>query len=291
MHQGSSVAKISVITPSYNQGEFIERTIQSVLQQKSAEFDIEYVVFDGASTDDTIQILKRYDSEIRWTSEKDNGQTDAVNKGIKSTDGDIIAWINSDDVYYQNAFQRVFSCFQSNPDVEVVYGMADHIDLDDHPFENYPTEPWGIKRLMETCIICQPALFFKRSVVEKHGLLNESLNYCMDYEYWLRMAKSGVKFSYLEKKLAGSRLYAENKTLGSRVKVHEEINDMFRELFGKVPDRWLFNYAHALVNSETEKTTPLTKLKLGLISLKSALRWNRSVSFEMYKTIFKWFVK
>jgi glycosyltransferase involved in cell wall biosynthesis len=273
--------KVSIVTPSYNQGQFIQRTLESVASQRGAE--IEHVVFDGGSTDDTVEVLKRFGNGIRWTSEKDKGQTDAVNKGIRATDGDIIGWLNSDDVYYPDAIATVVAFFEANPDVDVVYGMADHIDLNDHAFESYPTEPWNFARLKDTCFICQPALFFRRRVVDQHGLLDERLNYCMDYEYWLRLGKAGVKFAYLEKKLAGSRLYAENKTMGSRLKVHGEINDMQKGLFGKVQDRWLWNYAHAALDHRIDrKSAPRWfAIRMILIMLQSAKRWNGTISPEM----------
>jgi glycosyltransferase involved in cell wall biosynthesis len=280
--------KVSIITPSFNQGQFIERTLQSVASQTGAE--IEHVVFDGGSTDQTVEILTYFTPPVRWVSEKDNGQTDAVNKGISATHGDIIGWLNSDDIYYPGAIKSVVTFFANNPEIDVVYGMADHIDLDDQAFESYPTELWDFERLKETCFICQPALFFRRRVVNDHGLLDESFNYCMDYEYWLRLGKAGVKFSYIEEKLAGSRLYAENKTLGSRVKVHREINDMFKKLFGRVPDRWLFNYGHAVVDLEISRAVSprLYVLKVALITVVSSLCWNFRVSLEMSKTIYGW---
>ena len=237
--------KVSVVTPSYNQGQFIERTLQSVASQTGAE--IEHVVFDGGSNDSTVSVLEAFKPPVQWVSKKDRGQTDAVNQGIRATDGEIIGWLNSDDVYYPGAIAKVVAYFEQHPEVDVVYGLADHIDLEDRAFEEYPTEEWNLERLKETCFICQPALFFRRRVVEQHGLLDESLNYCMDYGYWLRLGKAGVRFALLREKLAGSRLYADNKTLGARIKVHAEINDMFVKLFGTVPDRWLFNYAHAIV--------------------------------------------
>jgi len=282
--------KVSIVTPSFNQGQFIKRTLQSVASQISPNFEIEHVVFDGGSTDETVEVLKHFQPAVRWVSEKDKGQTDAVNKGIRATSGEVIGWLNSDDIYYPGAIAKAVAYFADHPEVDVVYGMADHIDLNDHAFEEYPTEPWDFERLKETCFICQPALFFRRSVVEQHGLLDESLNYCMDYEYWLRLAKEGVRFGYLEEKLAGSRLYADNKTLGARVKVHKEINDMFKKRFGKVPDRWLFNYSHALVDSRLNRNAApkLYAVEIGFISVWSAFKWNYKISLAMSKEIYGW---
>ena len=227
---------------------------------------------------------------MRWVSEKDKGQADAINKGIQATDGEIIVWLNSDDIYYPGAVARVVDFFEQNPEVDVVYGRADHIDVDDHAFEQYPTEPWDFERLKETCFICQPALFFRRRVVEAYGLLDQSLHYCMDYEYWLRLGKAGVRFAYLSEKLAGSRLYADNKTLGSKVKVHREINDMFKKMFGRVPDRWLFNYAHVVVEDRLggRKRSALIVLEIGVRSLFAALWWNRKVSAHMANFVVQW---
>ncbi|QFY45202.1 glycosyltransferase [Candidatus Methylospira mobilis] len=275
--------KVSIITPSFNQGQFIERTLQSVADQTGAE--IEHVVFDGGSTDKTIDILKRYGSSIRWESRKDKGQADAVNKGISATDGDIIGWLNSDDIYYPGAIAKIVAFFNDHPDIDLVYGMADHIDTEDKVFESYPTEPWSYQRLKETCIICQPAAFFRRSVVEQLGLLDETLNYCMDYEYWLRLAEHGIRFAYLEGKLAGSRLYAENKTLSARVAVREEINDMFKKKFGAVPIPWLCNYAHVVVGSRIGRISlPIFHApEVGIRAILAELRWNKRVTFAMLK--------
>ncbi len=278
--------KVSVVTPSFNQGQFIQRTLESVARQNGAE--IEHVVFDGGSTDETVDMLKRFGKNLRWVSEKDNGQADAVNKGIDATDGGVIGWLNSDDIYYPNAIARVVAFFDSHPDVDVVYGMADHIDQSDQAFEVYPTEPWDIARMRDICIICQPAAFFRRRVVAQYGLLDEKLQYCMDYEFWLRLVKAGVRFAYLEEKLAGSRLYAANKTLGSRLKVHAEINDMQRSLFGSVPDRWIWNYAHAAIDNHIDrrKSPRWFAVRLRIAAAMAAWRWNGRLSPAMKVEIF-----
>lgn len=284
--------KVSVVTPSYNQGPFIRRTIESVLSQKTDRFEMEYVVFDGGSTDETVDILKSYGDQIRWVSQKDKGQTDAVNQGIQATDGDIIAWINSDDIYYPGALDRVVEFFEKNPNLNVLYGLADHIDLDDRAFEAYPNEPWSYPRLLETCFICQPALFFRRRVVERHGLLDEELQYCMDYEYWLRLGEAGEVFGYLEEKLAGSRLYADNKTLGARIKVHHEILSMLKQKFKQVPELWLSHYAH--VRMEVSPPLPYGRSRLlygaQLVSiyLLGGLFWNQAISKNMIATVLGW---
>lgn len=280
--------KISVVTPSYNQGQFIGDTINSVLSQGIPE--IEYVVMDGGSTDNTIQVLKSFGSKVRWVSEKDDGQADAVNKGLNATSGEIIGWINSDDVYYPGALNEALNFFRLNPDIDVLYGKADHIDISGIPFEEYPSEEWNFERLLRHCFICQPALFFRRRVVQQCGPLDQKLNYCMDYEYWIRLALSGVKFQYIGKKLAGSRLYNENKTLGARVAVHREINDMLFDKLGSVPDRWLFNYSHILAAEKIDRAINPGRFILyaGMQSILSSLRWNRRISKDMMKSMLGW---
>ncbi len=235
---------ITAVTPSFNQGAYIERTIESVLSQNRAP--LEYLVFDACSTDTTLAVLDRHAGALTAVVEKDGGQADAVNKGIARARGDVIAWINSDDVYYPGAFAAVLAAFEQHPEVDVVYGEADHIDSADAVTEAYYTEPFDYERLKEVCFFCQPATFFRRRAVQRHGALRADLRYSMDYELWLRYCAEQPPL-FIPHKLAGSRLHAETKTLGSRVPVHREILAMLSEKFGRPPVRWVYNLAHAIV--------------------------------------------
>ncbi|NJK36162.1 MAG: glycosyltransferase [Oscillatoriales cyanobacterium SM2_2_1] len=205
----------SIVTPSFQQGRFIERTLLSVLQQTFTDW--EYIICDGLSTDETHQILEAYRNQPRLTilQERDRGQSDAVNKGIMHTEGEIVGWLNSDDCYFPETLNRVAQIFRSHPHVQVVYGDADYVDVGDRPLEPYPTAPWSYERLKEECFLCQPAVFFRRELIQRHGMLNPDLCYCLDYELWLRLGRH-TEFYYLPEKLATSRMYGDNKTLGQR---------------------------------------------------------------------------
>jgi len=284
MFEGNRLS-VSVITPSLNQGRYIRRTLQSVAAQNWPA--LEHYVVDGGSTDETLSVLKAGPPGMRWVSGPDRGQAHAVNKGIAATTGDVIAWINSDDVYYPGAIEKAVSFLSEHPEVDVVFGEADHIDADNAVIEAYPTEPFDLPRLFQTCFICQPAAFFRRRCVGAYGLLDERLHYCMDYEYWLRLARAGARFSYLPSKLAGSRLHQDTKTLRARAAVHREINDMLRRMLGAVPDLWLWNYAHVTVGMRTDRDAHPTRfsLEVNAATVLAALRWNHGISGEMRATL------
>jgi len=277
--------RVSVITPSLNQGAFIGRTLASVRAQTFSSK--EHFIVDGGSSDSTLSELSAQGPSVNWVSEPDRGQAHAVNKGIARTTGDIVAWINSDDVYYPGALGEVVRFFDEHPDVDVLFGDADHIDATDTVLERYPTEPFDASRLLTTCYLCQPATFFRRHCVARYGPLDERLHYCMDYEYWLRLTRGGAKFAYLPVRLAGSRLHLDAKTIRARVPVHAEINDMFLRVLGKVPDTWLENYAH--VRSEERIDRRVRPLKFSVAvnyqTILAALRWNRSISSAMRRKL------
>jgi glycosyltransferase involved in cell wall biosynthesis len=266
---------ISIITPSYQQGDFLERMLASVSNQSHPV--IEHLVYDGGSTDRSVEILRAAGSRVRWVSRPDGGQADAVNQGLWSATGEVIGWINSDDIYYPEAFESIAAAFAADPDLDVVYGEADHIDVFDNPFEAYPTAPWDPEWLRHDCFICQPALFFRRRVVGRVGVLDPNLHYCMDYNYWLRLAAHGCRFRFLPRKLAGSRLYASNKTLRDRAAVHREIARMFHTLEGSVPLRWVYAEARYRTLASIDEQRFPGRFAVGLMAnvLRSQWHWNR----------------
>jgi glycosyltransferase involved in cell wall biosynthesis len=280
--------RISIITPSYNQGKYIERTIQSVLTQGVE--GLEYVVIDGGSTDQTVEILTSHGNRFWWVSEKDRGHADAINKGVARSSAPIVGWLNSDDIYYPGALATVLEFFDAHPDVDVVYGDACHIDEEDVFIEKYLTEPWNWDRLLENCFISQPAAFLRRRVFDRCGLMDLALRQSIDYEYWVRLGKNGVRFEYLPKLLAATRLHAEAFTVGARVACHTAINNFMCRHLGKTPDRWVFNYAHAVVETKGFRRSEPFRFALAVsaVSWYASLRWNHSLSRNVLQTTGGW---
>jgi len=236
-----SLPKISIITPSYNQGKYIERTIKSVLDQKYP--NLEYLVVDGGSTDETLSILKKYSRKIIWTSEKDKGQADAINKGIKKSTGEIISYLNSDDTYEPGAFHKIARFFINNPQEKFVYGRGKHIDQNDKYIEDYPNAPTNYLFLHEQCKICQPTVFWKRELIKEIGYFNDTLRYAMDYDYWIRVSKK-YNLNYLKEYLGNTRFYKNTKTSGQKIPVHQEIIRVQKKHYSTVNQHWIFSLVH-----------------------------------------------
>lgn len=242
--------KISVITPSYNQAEFIDETVQSVLHQ-TIPAD-EYIIVDGQSTDDTLQKLTPYQNQIHIISETDHGQTDALNKGFKLAQHDIIGWLNSDDIYFPDTLAIVKKIFEADDSIDVVYGKAIFIDSAGKQIGRYPVDPHSHKTLLQDCGLCQPAVFFKKSLLEKHGYLNESIAFGMDYDFWLRLLTHGAKFHYVPEVLAKQRLHDAAKTFNSRVAANKETCELIYHYSGRLPFHRAVLYAVALARDDHE---------------------------------------
>lgn len=246
--------KISVVVPSFNQAGFLEETLQSLWRQNYP--DLEVLVRDGGSRDGSVDVLRRHErSGFEWKSEPDGGQGDAINRGLLSASGDILAYLNSDDIYYPGALAAVASFFHSHPEAQVLYGDANHLWEESGKVEPYYTEDWNYDRLIDVCYLCQPAVFWRRGIVERFGVLDDSLFGAMDYDYWLRIGKS-VPFQRLEGVvLAGSRMHADNKTLSHRSRLHEEIFRVSLRHSPRPPYRWLKVLAH-IKAEEAAKPSP-----------------------------------
>ena len=285
-----SVSVVSIITPSFNQGRFIERTIESVLGQALGGRRLEYLIVDGGSRDQTPQVVQRYAGRLGWISEPDRGQADAVNKGLRLTSGDVIGWLNSDDIYYPGAISAACDFLEQHPAVDVVYGDAEHLDEAGRVLGPYPTEPFDAKRLEDVCYVCQPAVFFRRRVIARYGVLDERLHVALDYEYWLRLVQGGAVFAHMPRVLAGWRLHPSIKSYTQRIQLHTEVNAMMRERLGRVPDRWIYNYAHARLERLGIQSRQHVRFAVGLTActLWASLRWNRSLPPAVRATMLVW---
>ena len=265
---------VSIVTPSYNQGRFLKRTIESVLTQSYP--NIEYVVIDGGSNDESVEILESYGERFYWESKADRGQADAINKGFARVRGEILAYLNSDDVLLPGAIARVVRFFQEHPSVDMVYGDADYIDENDRVTGVYRTADYSVDRLLEDCMVCQPAAFWRRRIAEEVGPFDDQLNYTMDYDYWLRIAKEGGDIRFLREKLACSRLYPETKTLSARSKIYKEIFKVCRKHAGKVHESYYQGYWHHLIHEKYKtvslllRTPPSAHARLGSLHHKWA---------------------
>jgi glycosyltransferase involved in cell wall biosynthesis len=202
--------KISILTPSYNQGNYLERNILSILNQNYPSF--EHIVIDGGSVDNTIEVLKKY-PHLKWVSERDGGQSDALNKGLKMATGEIIGWINSDDFYAADIFNVVAKEFE-DPGVDWIIGNINIFDEQSKNEIPIKSPTITFKNLLKNPdIVKQQATFFRKSVIEQAGAWDPSLHMVMDYDLWLRLAKIGTP-KMVDKYWAYFTFQAEQKSLG-----------------------------------------------------------------------------
>lgn len=209
--------RISVVTPSLNQGEFIERTLRSVLDQQG-DFDLEYLVFDGGSTDGTGEILRRYADRVRVVVEPDTGQANAINKGLRAATGDVVAWVNSDDLLLPGTLDRVSRAFRERPELRWLHGRCEIVDEDDRPIRRWLSaykdrrcRRYSREALLVENFVSQMTVFWRRSVHERVGYLDESLRYTFDYDLWLRLSALSAPL-FLDEKLAAFRWYTRSKS-------------------------------------------------------------------------------
>lgn len=229
---------ISLVTPSLNQGKFIRATLESVLAQSYPNLD--YRVQDGGSTDGTLAVLREFEARVPFVSEKDRGQADAINRGLSKATGEVLGYLNSDDVLLPGALAAVGETFASDSELMFVWGRANYLDEAGRVVSPYLVKPDAIERLADACFIAQPAAFFRRKVWEEIGLFDESLHHTMDYDYWLRIAAQypTSRMRFLDRELAGCRMHADAKTVAGWSRALDEIFALVERHMGYVSLWW-----------------------------------------------------
>lgn len=212
--------RVSIVTPSYNQASFLEQTMLSVLDSTVA--GCEYFVMDGGSSDASAEIIHKYANRLAgWVSEKDRGQADAINKGLRQSTGEIVAWLNSDDYYLPGAIQRAIQAFAQNPQASLVYGDVLSVDAHDRVFNVQKFRAYDLLDMMSFNIISQPAVFIRRSALDQVGLLDPSYHCLLDHHLWLRLARLGP-IVYIPETLAAARYHVDAKNLARPVEFGRE---------------------------------------------------------------------
>jgi len=223
---------VSIVTPAYNQADFLPETIESVLAQDYPR--IEYIVIDDGSTDETPEILNRYTGRLLWESHANRGQTATINKGWERSHGEIITWLNSDDTYLPGAVSKAVDYFQKHPSIDIVYGDTLLTNADGSPIERMKAAEFNYHELVAKCHnpIPQPSAFIRRSVMEDVGLLDPFYYYFMDWDFWLR-AGIDHTIAYFPELLSTYRLHESSKTVAQAVKAAPELEYMYRKFFSR----------------------------------------------------------
>jgi glycosyltransferase involved in cell wall biosynthesis len=272
--QKKSRTVVSIVTPSYNQEQFIDKTIRSVISQEG-DFFLDYIIIDGGSEDKSVETIKRYDSLLdegkwqvqcrgiryRWVSEKDSGQTDAIIKGFKLAEGEILAWLNSDDTYLEGALNKVVHFFRQNQSIGMVYGKTYYIDETGSTMGIYPTESFDVKKLASFTFITQSSTFLRKGAYVNVGGLNIDLHYTMDYDLWIRLSKK-FEIEYLPEFLSTYRLHTESKTMSyyHTFQFHREYLETVMKYYNWAPLNRVYGYCDYLVKSKLPEKFAKNKL-------------------------------
>lgn len=273
MPDGSPWPKFSIVTPSFNQAQYLEETIRSVLSQGYP--NLEYIIIDGGSSDGSAEIIKKYEPWLTyWVSEPDQGQSDAINKGFEQSTGEIMAWINSDDYYLPGVFCKVAKAFSQNQ-TEWIAGICNFLHLNgqliekaDKPFITY--EEW-----LTHDLYAQPSVFWKRTLWVKTNRIDTKLQYSFDYELWLQFAQFQIEAFWIDQPLSVFRMHPESKTITSSVRFLKEDNyirihylhleeSFLRKL--RILYRWQVRKANLYLSKNNCKLPVYKKILLALIN-------------------------
>ena len=229
---------VSIVTPSFNHGQFLERTIQSVLGQRYPK--LEYIIMDGASQDGTDRILGQYADDVTWIeSRKDTGQANAINQGFRHATGEIMAWLNSDDLLLPGAISTVVNFLQHHPEVDVVYGLRISIDPQDREIGRWILPPHDETILPWANYVPQETLFWRRRIWERvGGYLDESYHFDLDWELLFRFQQAGARFTRLPRFLGAFRVHSRQKTAVLEAIGKQEMARLHAQSHGE-PVEWL----------------------------------------------------
>jgi glycosyltransferase involved in cell wall biosynthesis len=302
MMQKNNNPILSIVTPSYNQERFIDETIKSVISQEG-DFNIDYIIIDGKSTDGSVEIIKKYDTLLkqgkwpvkckginyRWVSEPDDGQSDAIAKGFRMAEGDVLAWLNSDDVYMPDAFKKVIGFYDSHLNIMMMYGDTYFIDESGSAIGKYPTEAFEYKRLAVSNYIGQPSAFFRKKAYEEAGGVDIDLQYVMDYDLWIRMARR-FNIEHFPEFLSSFRLHEESKTI-SREQAYANMKEMLNIIIKHycwAPINRVYGYSYCLVKEKMPSAItfkPIDILIAIAVSIFRYLSLNKGIRVDDMKMI------
>lgn len=236
--QISRKPSISVVVPSFNQGPFIRETLESLFAQAYPELEV--IVVDGGSTDGTLGVLQDYGDRIRWVSESDDGQADAIRKGFSMARGEWLTWLNSDDLQTDNALHRVADCIAQHPKSEVVAGRGHYVAEDGTYLRPYPTiriqgQSVNVQdELFEKGYVAQPSVFYRKDAYERVGGVDATLRYVMDYDLWVRFARAGCSFAFIDADISANRWHDGAKTASQPLALLAEFIATQRRHYGAV---------------------------------------------------------
>jgi glycosyltransferase involved in cell wall biosynthesis len=293
----------SIVTPSFNQSCFLEDTIKSVLSQEG-NFLIDYIIVDGGSTDGSVEIIKKYETLLtegswpvrcggiryRWVSEEDKGQADAISKGFHMAEGEVLAWLNSDDTYLPGALDKVAGFFQAHPGARFVYGKTYYIDEKGKVIGEIHAEPFDYKKLAARSLFSQQSTFLRKDALDEVGELNLDLHFAMDYDLWIRIAGK-FKLEYLPVFLSSFRLHGESKTI-SALKAYAFNKELLMTAikhYGWAPLNRVYFYSYNLVKlklpAALTKVWPIVVFVSLLVCIVKYLGFNKGIRLDDIKMI------